>query len=194
MVKRLIIAASVSLAVIGVAVAQQWPNVPIVGGASYCSATGNAGVCTNTVPAGPALTGNETIPVDTNLAAGQNPQTAKVDINSLGLGTYQYAAPLTGATLTVTPQQNQLIVDPGGTIAALTVNLPAASVLVDNQRWGICSTQIITALTISSGTGTTVTNNVTALGVPVTVAPAVSCPEWLYKQNSATAGTWYRVH
>lgn len=65
------------------AIAQQWAGFPILGGASYCSSTVN-GVCVNTVPAGPtAVTGLETVPVDTNAAGGQNPQTVKIPLSAL---------------------------------------------------------------------------------------------------------------
>lgn len=59
-------------------------SYPKVAGASYCASTGNNGVCTQTVPAGPtAMTGNETIPMDTNLASGRNPQTVIATTNVL---------------------------------------------------------------------------------------------------------------
>lgn len=75
-----------SALLIGSALAQQWPNVPIIGGSSYCSSTVNS-VCVNTVPAGPtSVTGAETVPADTNLSSGQTPQTAKV--TSLTLANY----------------------------------------------------------------------------------------------------------
>lgn len=60
------------------ALAQQWVNLPIIGGASFCSSTVNT-TCVNTVPAGPtSVTGIETIPLDTNLASGASPQLAKI--------------------------------------------------------------------------------------------------------------------
>jgi hypothetical protein len=63
--------------------AQEWPNLPIVGGQAY-SCGQNNGVSDCTVPAGPpSITGIETIPLDTNLSGGETPQTAKVTINTL---------------------------------------------------------------------------------------------------------------
>lgn len=164
---------------------------PILNGAAYCASLENtSATCTNTVPAGPtALTGNETIPMDTNLAQGIQPQTILAQPRSLGAGPYQYAAPLTGASLTLTAQQRRLIVEPAGTIAALTVVFPAASTLVDNQLMGLCTTQVVTALTLTAGSGTTILNGPTALLVPVATG-AGSCVEWVYR---AANTSWYRV-
>lgn len=60
----------------GVAIAGFWnTQFPIVGGAAYCGSTVNNS-CVSTIAAGPAsITGAETIPMDTNLSGGRNPQT-----------------------------------------------------------------------------------------------------------------------
>jgi len=164
---------------------------PILNGAAYCAGTENTpGTCSLTVPAGPtALTGNETIPMDTNLTQGIQPQTILAQPRSLGAGPYQYAAPLTGATLTLTAQQRRLVLEPAGTIAALTVVWPAAAGLVDNQLMGICSRQVVTALTTTNGTGATVLDAPTALTAPLTTG-AASCVEWVYRASNTS---WYRV-
>lgn len=188
MFKRLGLGLLLTAALIGSAMGQQWPNIPLVNGASYCGSTVN-GVCVQTVPAGPALTGNETIPLDTNVANGVSPQTAKIDVTSLGVGPYQYNAPVTTDSITVLANTRHLILEPAGTIAALTVVFPAASGLLDNQTFGLCTTQIVTTLTVTAGSGTTVSNAPTALLVPVATGGA-SCPEWVYR---ITNTTWYRV-
>lgn len=164
---------------------------PILNGASYCASLENtSATCTNTVPAGPtALTGIETIPADTNAAQGIQPQTILIQPRSLGAGPYQYNAPLTGASLTLTASQRRLILEPAGTIATLTVTFPAATGLVDNQLMGLCTTQIVTALTLSAGSGTTILNGPTALLVPVATG-AASCVEWVYRASNTS---WYRV-
>jgi len=62
-----------------------FPNVPMVGGPQYCYNTVN-GACQGYVPAGaPALTGSETIAVDTGLAQGAFPQTELVPTSVLAL-------------------------------------------------------------------------------------------------------------
>lgn len=188
MFKRLGLGLLLSAALVGSAIGQQWPNVPQVNGPSYCGSTVN-GVCVQTVPAGPALTGNETLPLDTNAPNGSTPQTAKIDITSLGVGPYQYNAPLTGDSITVLANTRHLILEPAGTISTLTVVFPAATGLLDNQIFGLCTTQIVTTLTTTAGSGTTVLNAPTALLVPVATG-AASCPEWVYR---ITNTTWYRI-
>lgn len=182
------IAAMLAASAIAYAAGSFTQNLPIIGGASYCGSTENT-TCVLTIPAGPALTGNETIPVDTNVTAGAGPSSVAIDVTSLGAGPYQYAAPLTGASLTLTSAQRRLIVEPAGTIAALTVVFPAATGLVDNQLMGICTTQIVTTLTLTAGSGTTILNGPTALLVPVATG-AGSCVEWVYRQSNTS---WYRV-
>lgn len=166
---------------------------PIIGGASYCSSYGNNSVCSNTVAAGPALSGSETIVANTNATGGV--QTGLLPLAALGAGKLVVSTPVTTDTITVDAQTRQLIVAPTTTIAALGVTLPsAASSMYDGQRIGVCGTQIVTALTMSAGTGnsfgTTVTSQ--AMLVPV-VTGGASCMEWIYSKTSATAGVWYRT-
>jgi hypothetical protein len=192
---KIALASFALIAFAGIASGQYWPSLPIVGGSSYCSSYGNNNTCTNTVPAGPALTGNETIPADTNLANGSQPQSVKIGLPALGAGKLVINTPVTTDVINVDAQTSQLIVTPAGTIAALTVNLPAASSgMYNGQRVGLCGTQIVTALTMGAGTGnsfgTTVTSQ--AMLVPV-VTGAASCMEWIYSKTSDTAGVWYRV-
>jgi len=163
---------------------------------TQCLRYGNGGVCNAYAPAGPtAMTGYETVITDTHGAAGSIPQTINTPLTAVGGGLLDVQAPLTGATITLTPQHRQLIVNPAGTIAALTVNFPAASAtMVNGQRIGVCGTQIVTALTAGAGTGNTFGSTVTsqAMLVPV-VTGAASCMEWIYSKTSATAGVWYRT-
>lgn len=170
-----------------------FPGFPIVGGASYCGgfATGTTGqVCTNTVAAGPtALTGNELVPMDTALASGQQPQTVVAQTRSLGAGPTQYSTPLTGVTQAVAAGTRQVILEPAGTIAAHTLTLAPATSLTEGQRLGVCSTQVVTALTITPGSGTTVSNTLTATQVPLGTGGAF-CAEWVYV---ASVTKWLRT-
>lgn len=168
-------------------------NWPVVGASStaYCALYQGDGVtCVENVPAGPSvITGNELIPADTQLANGAQPQTVRIPPAALGVGPYQYAAPLTGTSITVLPTSRRLILEPAGTIAALTVVTPAATLLVDNQTFGLCSTQVVTALTLTAGTGTTILNGVTALAIPAGTG-AGTCYEWTYRKTNTS---WYRT-
>lgn len=169
-----------------------WNNsFPIVGGASFCSSTVNA-ACVNTVAAGPTvLTGNETVPADTNLSGGQIPQTVQIPVGRLGAGPTTYNTPVTTDSVTITNTTRRLIITPAGTIAAFTLVFPAATTLTaaDNQLFGFCTTQIVTTLTITAGAGTTISNGPTAMLVPVATG-AASCVEWVYRLSNTT---WYRV-
>ncbi len=171
--------------------AGMFANLPIVGGVAYCALyAGDGTTCAGSVPAGPtALTGNEKVPADTGLAGGASPQTVYIDVSSLGAGPTQYSVPLTGASITVAAATRQVIVEPAGTIAALTLVMPAASGLTEGQRFGFCTTQIVTALTITDGSGATVQNKPTAMLVPVATGGA-SCVEWVYV---ASTTKWYRT-
>lgn len=168
-----------------------WEGLPQAGitANSQCINTIN-GVCAQFAPAGPtSLTGNETLPADTNLSGGRSPQTAKYPFVQFGAGATQYSAPLTGASITIAATTSNVIVDPAGTIAALTLVFPAASALVDGQQLRLCGTQIVTTLTITDGAGATVQNKPTAMLVPVTTG-AASCVEWVYIQSQLK---WFRV-
>ena len=185
---------SLAALVVATAVAHangMFSNLPIVGGGAYCALyAGDGTTCVGNVPAGPsALTGNEKVPADTQLPNGQSPQTVYVDVSSLGAGPTQYSAPLTGTSITVAAGTRQVIVEPAGTLAALTLVMPAASALTEGQRFGFCTTQVITALTITDGSGATVQNKPTAMLVPVATG-AASCVEWIYVASQAK---WYRT-
>lgn len=196
--KKSLLAGMFLIAGISLANAQAFSQYPTVNvpADTQCLSTGNNGVCNQYRPVGPtAITGDETIPADTNLSNGTNPQTVNVPITAIGGGKLTVTTPLTGDTITVDVETRQLIVTPAGTIAALTVNLPAASsTRVNGARFGLCGTQIVTALTMGAGTGNTFGSTVTsqAMLVPV-VTGAASCMEWVYSKTSATAGVYYRV-
>lgn len=196
MLKKLGLSALALVAAVGIAFAGgAFQGYPVVGNdGTVCLSFGNNGVCNQFQPIGPSfLTGLETVPADTNPSNNAQPYTVNVPMAALGSGPHQYSAPLTGASLTLTNLQRRLILEPAGTIAALTVVFPAVgtgtAALVDNQLIGICTTQIVTALTTTAGSGTTILNAPTALLVPVATG-AGSCVEWVYRKSNTT---WYRV-
>ena len=167
-------------------------NVPDT---TQCLRYGNGGVCNAYAPAGPtALSGFETVIADTHGAAGSIPQTINVPLTGLGAGKFTLSVPLAGDTITLDAQTRQLVINPAGTLATLTINMPAASAtMVNGSRIGICTTQVVTALTLGAGTGNTFNPAVpTALLVPVATGGA-SCPEFIYSKTSATAGVWFRT-
>jgi hypothetical protein len=86
----------------------------------------------------------------------------------------QYAAPTTGTTVTA-GNVEALIINPAGTLAALTVALPANP--IDGQAFSMTTSQILTALTITG----------TIVGTLTTLALG-GAARWVY---SATAAKWF---
>ena len=74
-----------------------------------------------------------------------------------------------------------------GTIATLTLTLPAATALQDGQILRISSSQTVTALTVTPGSGTTVSNTPTAITISATGPYGY---EFVYR---AANTKWYRV-
>lgn len=97
----------------------------------------------------------------------------------------QYSAPLTGTSVAVNNNSadTHLIITPAGTLAALTITLPAVANLRDKQTLIVNSTQVITALTIAANGATAV------LGAPTTLA----ANGYFTLKYDLTLTTWYRV-
>lgn len=91
--------------------------------------------------------------------------------------------PLTGDTYTIPDQVTQEILKPAGTIAALTLKMPANP--YDGQQVSLSATQTVTTLTHQANTGQTLNNALTTIGAASTTWGA-----WLWDQTSAT---WYGV-
>ena len=183
MLKKILLGSAAALFVVGIAIGQQWLPFPIVGGSSFCSSTVNS-TCVNTVPAGPTLTGKETIPADTNLSGGRSPQTVKIPVPTLGLGGIQNIVPLTGTAYTVNQGVGRVLLNPAGTLASASLSLQPAANLVDGQVLIIASSQTITALTITAGSGTTIA--ATKATTVTADAPIV----WIY---SAANTEWFQI-
>lgn len=119
---------------------------------------------------------------------------------------FDFAAPLTGAVINM--QSARLVVNPAGTIAALTVNLPLNP--ADGTIAEISTTQIITTLTVAANTGDVIVNGVAGVVSTVTVVAATggtAIPTVRYAytlfgtaganapvgQATANARTWVRI-
>lgn len=96
----------------------------------------------------------------------------------------QYSAPLTGSTLQVTDSQNSvwLILTPAGTLAALTLQLPLASNVLDRAEILVNSTQALTSLSFNA-------NGSTIIGAPTTLA----ANGFFRLRFDIVMKTWYRV-
>lgn len=177
----------ISLAVLSLMVASSlaiaagfWSGLPVVGDllGTTCLSFGNNGVCNQFSPIGPAqVPATAQIPADTGNV--NQPFTVKIPAVLTGAVALD-AAPLTGASITIPAGVSQLVVDPAGTIAALTVVLPAAASLIDGQEFKISSTQTITTLTITAGANTTIVS--TAI---TTIGPTTAAVDLVY--HAATA-------
>lgn len=69
-------------------------------------------------------------------------------------GSYVYSAPTTGSTVTIASGTETEVIDPAGTLATLTVTLPACSSGYDGSVARFSSSQTITALTVNAASGT----------------------------------------
>ncbi len=87
------------------------------------------------------------------------------DVVGIPFDFYAGATLVTGSTITM--QTNRLVLNPTGTLATLTVNLPLNP--VDGTECSISSTQVITALTVAANTGDVLVNGV--LGAASTITP-----------------------
>lgn len=153
-----------------------WNNWPIAGGASYCSSQNN-GICTNTVPAGPALTGLETMPADTHAAQGAPPQQVLIPSAALA-NVMSVQTPIAAATIVVPQGTTSLNMLNASALATLTVTLPPNP--VNGQKMHLFSQGGVTALTLNGGT---VVNGITAM-------TALVGYEFVYQASNTT---WYRV-
>jgi hypothetical protein len=95
-----------------------------------------------------------------------------------------YQTPLTGASVTLDGMDTDLIINPAGTIANYTVVLMPNSALYDQDKLTIRSSQTISALTITAGTGSSV------VGAPATLAAGALTTAIYRKANT----TWYFAH
>lgn len=155
---------------------------PVVGDTgTTCLSFGNNGVCNQFSPIGPGdVPPGALIPADTGSA--NQPYTVNIPAVLTG-STIFNSSPLTGVTVAVPTGTAKVVLTPAGTIAALTLTLPAATALLDGQELFFYSNQTVTSLTLTAGTGTTITPAVTTL----TAAAPVKL---IYVQTSATAGVW----
>lgn len=93
----------------------------------------------------------------------------------------QYVTPTTGQTVTVNADTGVLVINPAGTLATLTINMPAGvPARGDGHIITIATSQILTAVTMGAGAGNT------AIGAITTLALA-GFAAYCYRQT-----VWYR--
>lgn len=171
------------LAAGGAIAAGLFPGFPIAGGPSYCSSYSNNTFCTNTVPAGPALTGTELVPADTLLPGGLQPQTVSVPTAALGANVLAQSTPLTGFAITVPNGTTIEQLTPAGTLATGAITFPSAP--YNGQALTIYSSATVTAFTTTAPSGQTITGGYSAASFA-----AGTSATWVYQLSNTT---WYRV-
>lgn len=147
---------------------------------------------TTTVQAAAAASGTLTLPAATDTLVGKATTdtlsnktlsapatTGRTTIGgAFRFSNYQVATPLTGATVAISNGFPLQIIEPAGTLAALTVTLPNSPAGGDIQK--ICFTQAVTTLTLNGGT---IMNAITS-------ATAGLAVEYTYESGG---GKWYRT-
>jgi hypothetical protein len=126
-----------------------------------------SGYDTAGLPVASSLTGAELISTDTQTASGVAPQTVAVQSFMLDAGV-QFLVPTAGQSLQINNNVANVVMDPAGTLATLTLLMPL--VPVDGQHLAIASTQTITALTLTPQAGATIAQNPTAITVSTTTS------------------------
>lgn len=100
-----------------------------------------------------------------------------------GLSTsIQYTVPVTTNTVVVTSGTNNLVCNPAGLLATLTVTFPPNP--INGQPFGIAISQIITAITLNTSDGSTIDGT-------ITTSAANSHAGWVY---SSTATAWFQTN
>ena len=95
-----------------------------------------------------------------------------------------YSVPITGFSMTLDNLDTDVILNPAGTLATGTITLMPDSALYDQDKLTIRTSQTISTLTITAGTGSSV------VGAPTTLAAGALTTAIYRKANT----TWYFAH
>ena len=98
----------------------------------------------------------------------------------LSAETLQYSAPVAAATVTVAAATTALVMEPAGTLATLTVALPAGT---EGKQVKIASTQEISALTLTANGGDTIVHAPTTMLIDTVFA-------LIFR---ASTSKWYKI-
>lgn len=192
---KIFLGAFAAIAIGGITLAQQGyfgPNLPIVGGASYSCGSVN-GVSNCTVPAGPTvLTGNETIPVNTNLSQGRSPQQVLVKPASLNANPITFVT-VSGTTLptgiSASNVDGGVVYNSTATITSANITLPSSA--INGQTYRVSSNRTITTLSVTAASGDSMGTNT----APTVLTASTTVPNGynFICSKSGTVCTWYRL-
>ena len=159
-------------------------NLPVLGSSStaYCSLyRGDGTTCAEFTPAGPAtFSGSELVPADTQLPNGNQPQTVRIPLTSLGQGAALDVTSV-GTSQTIPANTPFYFLD-GAQGSALTVTMPAAPTEGYIQHV-VCEAATVGTLTVAANTGQTLKGN------PNAACTAGVGYNWRYQASNTT---WYR--
>ena len=201
--KKLVVALACVAGVIGLSTlayaAGMWPDLPVVGGATYCagssqSATGSiigsVTGCPNQVPAGPTIvTGNEQIPADTRLSSGAAPQTVLIPMASLNALPIQFVTVTsTNPAISAANTSGGLFVHSTAVVTTTAVTLPQAP--IDGQQYAIAADAKLSLLTVSAG-ALTLGNSGLVTAISPTVGLGTVGIRYIY---NAALSTWFRLY
>ena len=134
------------------------------------------------VPASTSVDGTETV------AILQNGTVSNIAMSNLKSQTSVRVAPTTSGSVVIAPTTQTQIIDPAGTLAALTVTTPTPPSTLQATQTAVLRvvfTQVVTTLTWAAGAGTT------NAGVALVAAAAVGdCVTFVW---DATSSKWFHV-
>jgi hypothetical protein len=194
---KIFLGAFAAIAIGGITLAQQGyfgPNLPIVGGAAYSCGSVN-GVSNCTVPAGPlVLTGNETIPVNTNLSQGRSPQQvlvkpANLNANPITFQTVVIPTATAATPISASNLDGGVVYISTGTITSANITLPSSA--INGQTYHVSSNRTITTLSVTAASGDSMGTNTT----PTVLTASTTVPNGynFICSKSGTVCTWYRL-
>lgn len=138
-------------------------------------------------------TGNETIPVDTNLTQGLNPASEVFSLAQLNLLPYVLevlAASSTQSIGTISANVGTVVFDSTATITRVDLSLPTTP--LDGYTLRLATDVNITTLTVGAPNGQTVKNAPTTLLSPSASTAVLGPTGVVYLWRLANA-TWYRL-
>ncbi len=192
---KIALSAFALIAFAGIAVGQGrglFGPFPVVGGASYCASTGNNGVCTSTIPAGPtALTGAETFLLNTNLSQGRSPQNALATPATLNANPISFqTVTTTSPTIVAANTDGGVVFTSAATITSASITLPASA--AQNQQYQVSSNRTITTLTVAAASGDSIATNTNPT---VLTASTISPNGYTFVCDKAGGSncTWHRL-
>lgn len=182
------------IAFAGIAIGQQglWPNFPIVGGSSYSCGSVN-GVSNCTVPAGPtSITGNETIPANTNLSQGRSPQNVLLNPSSLNINPVSFVTVTSSSPSGISASNinGGVIYTSAVVITAANITLPSSA--MHGQQYAVSANRNITTLSVSAASGDSMASNTAPTSLSANI---VGTPEGFRFVCDKTSGAcvWKRL-